>query len=62
MPYQTQPITPPASAGLDGHCDLQNGTSAQSTMIANGQQQPMSMPGTSMAADQITWNPKGIFE
>ena len=62
MPYHAQPMTPPVSAGLEDLRDRQMGTSPQSTMMVSGQQQAVPMTGTSMASDQMNWNPKGIFE
>ena len=62
MPYHAQPMTPPVSAGLEGHRDRQMGNSPQSTIMVNGQHQAMPMTGSSIPNDQMNWNPKGIFE
>ena len=59
--YNTQPITPPISAG---EVDSKEGSlaAASLTMMATGHRQHQQMPENSMGNDSLAWNPTRIFE
>ena len=61
MPYHTQPITPPVSAGFDMPKDTPL-SSASMSMMANGYQQQMPTQTSSIGTSQVEWNPTPIFE
>lgn len=61
MPYNTQPITPPVSAGFEMPKDLSLPSTSMS-MMTNGQQHQLAMQTPSIGTSQVEWNPTPIFK
>lgn len=61
VPYHTQPITPPVSAGFDMPEDVTL-PSASMSMMKHESQQHIPMPASSLGASQAEWNPTPIFK
>ena len=61
MPYHTQPITPPVSAGFEIPKDASLSSGSMS-LVTNGQQQSMPMQTPSLGTNQVDWNPTPIFK
>ena len=62
IPYQTQPITPPVSAGFEIPKDTPLSSASMPMMPASQQQQHMPIQTSSVGTNQIEWNPTPIFE
>ena len=62
MPYHTQPITPPVSAGFELPKDASLPSASMSMMTNGQQQQQMPMQTPSIGTSQVEWNPTPIFK